>query len=1143
MGFSSVGNGASSSSFSNLSHLAPPFTLDRSVTRPFSSPLVDMTEPSFGVGAGVPLNSTLHNWLPSTTKTSGLDFFSSSTPEFDWLSFATGSKYPRLQPMMEPSDKHEPLLGSLTVSSTDPSVSGESSAGLTTSIGKEKPYYPSYASTSCNKAVPVVIFDQPTYDWPSNSHVVTFSVPPCTNFSHGSSGFERSVEESSHSTDMLDLNRCNEFVRECPSEELLLKQNLNIEQANDLRISDMDAHSAFPGCHPKTRTPPSNPASRFHNFQYLRKAPYQEILREQDARLSVTTSIVNPPNTNFSIRPPVLDTDSFVCNIGPCHMSGNGDQSFEAKQGGDDLSNLKKFLPVNSDSQEFFRTENHGTCLDKHDPIVTEFSSIKTHDLRNNIHYAEDSPDHTLKAGMGLHVPDSSPQFSLDLKTKIATTIESSSENFDQYNLAAVDSPCWKGAPICRVSPFQAFETSTPSSVKMVEVNNDVNLSLSQVLPSSAENTVEVFVHEPSESTIGSVVEKGATSTTQMPSIAGSSLLATQKTSNSVKAGEFYSKMGGFHPTTGCIHEPGEDVGGSYSSCSMPQSKYKNNLMSGKKIAPTSYMKKHADAELNCDDSFENGLNHLPYDVAKHVQNLPFELVKLFLGESISKIDIRILVDTLHSLSELLLVCHLNGLAALHQKDVKSLEAVINNLDVCLKSVGSQGSLSPEQRTSQNLEQFHQLHLDVGVLKSQLQMTKIEGGNLECLSNDGNDVDKKNQYMLSVKKDREAADSLYLRNRIDSVKEDSMTKALKKAMSENFHDDEEHPQTLLYKNLWLEAEAALCANNLRARLNSARSEMEKHESPKVRENVKNLDEALISDASPGSNTIGTLASKTKVGSTSFVSFQTSPAVSVTSHAADDVITRFHILKCREDVVRHRDVGNLVTLSDFEVLGKKDVAEKSALDKKQTAVPYIKDMDSSFPTSKVKGNDSAPAVPSISPTLTRSSHVDDVMSRFQILKSRGERLSSLDTGKVQKITNSGCNEIDMLAHEGDTMHGLGISTMHHPIADDKNEVDNLDASVLARQDVLRRRGNNISLTPAGEEILEVEVEHLYPASKRVYWPVGENKVKKGGGLGVEMEPFLGFEAGNGSRSHVEGKVPAGCSDGSLSADWEHVLWRE
>ncbi|XP_022984354.1 uncharacterized protein LOC111482682 [Cucurbita maxima] len=1095
MGFASlgVGNGGSPSSFSNLSPLAPPFTLDRSVSKPFPTPLLDMTEPSFGVGvgagagAGVLLNSSLHNWLPSTSKTSGLDFVSSSTSEFDWFPFSSGSTYPRSQPMMEPSDNHGPLLGRLTMSTTDRSLYGHSSDGLTTSIGKAKPYYPSYASTSCNKGGPMVLVDQPSYNWPLHSHVATFDVPPCADLSWGSSGSERSGEEASHSIDIPDLNKCNEFVREYPDEELLLEQNLH-----------MDAHSAFPGCHPKTRTPPSNPASSSQNYQFLKKAPYQEILREQDARLSVAT---------FSLRPPVVTTDSFLRNISPCHISDYDHDSFEGKQGGNDLSNLKEFLPVHSDSKEFFGTENHGTCIDKNDPIVTEFSSTKIHDVRSNIHSDKDSPDCTLKAGMGLYIPDASPNFS----SQTATTIESSSESFDQYNLAAVDSPCWKGARICRTSPFQAFEIVTPTRMKTEEVCNSVNLSLSQVPPSTAKDTV----HEPNESTIGGILEKGATSSPKMPSVAGPSLPAAQKTSTSVKAGEFCSKMGCFHPATGSIHDPVEDSGVSYSSCSIPQSKYKHNLMTGKRIATTSYMKMHADARLNSDNSSENGMNHLSYDAAKHIQNFPSELVKAFHRESLSKMDIQILVDKLHSLSELLLAYCSNGSAALHRKDVKSLKTVMNNLDVCINSFGSQDSLSPEQRSSQNLEQFHQLHSefqDVRVLKSQSQTTKIEGESLECLSNDGNGVEETNQYILSIKKDKEAADSLYLRNGIDSMKEDSMTKALKKVLRENFHDDKEHPQSLLYKNLWLEAEAALCASKLIARFSIAKSEMEKHELPIVREHAENWDELLVSGVSPGSSTVGKLAPKTKVGSTSFVPVQTSPAVSVSSHAADDVITRFHILKCREDEAKDRHAG----------YSGQDMVEKLALDKEQTAVPYINDMDSSFPTSEVNGDDSRPALPSISPTLTRSCHTEDVMSRFQILKSRDERISSLNVGKVQKIRSSCCSEIDMLAPKGNTVHSLGIS-IHHRVADNKSEVDDLDASVPGRLDVLRSRGNHISLT-------------LTPAREQLQ----ERVTVKKGGLGVETEPFLRFEGGKEGRNYGEGKLPAGCSDGS-SSEWEHVLW--
>lgn len=74
---------------------------------------------------------------------------------------------------------------------------------------------------------------------------------------------------------------------------------------------------------------------------------------------------------------------------------------------------------------------------------------------------------------------------------------------------------------------------------------------------------------------------------------------------------------------------------------------------------------------------------------------------------------------------------------------------------------------------------------------------------------------------------------------------------------------------------------------------------------------------------------------------------------MTSHA-DDVFTRFHILRCPEDAARHKDVGNSVLSSDFEVSVKQDVAEKLGLDKKKTAVTCIEDIDSSFPTSKMKG---------------------------------------------------------------------------------------------------------------------------------------------------------------------------------------------
>lgn len=56
--------------------------------------------------------------------------------------------------------------------------------------------------------------------------------------------------------------------------------------------------------------------------------------------------------------------------------------------------------------------------------------------------------------------------------------------------------------------------------------------------------------------------------------------------------------------------------------------------------------------------------------------------------------------------------------------------------------------------------------------------------------------------------------------------------AIKKVLSENFVEDKDaQPQVLLYKNLWLEAEAALCSVNYKARFDRMKVELERCKSP------------------------------------------------------------------------------------------------------------------------------------------------------------------------------------------------------------------------------------------------------------------------------------------------------------------------
>ena len=59
--------------------------------------------------------------------------------------------------------------------------------------------------------------------------------------------------------------------------------------------------------------------------------------------------------------------------------------------------------------------------------------------------------------------------------------------------------------------------------------------------------------------------------------------------------------------------------------------------------------------------------------------------------------------------------------------------------------------------------------------------------------------------------------------------------ALKEVLKKDFDGEEEmQAETLLYKNLWLEAEAALCSVSYRARFNRMKIEMEKCKTHKAK---------------------------------------------------------------------------------------------------------------------------------------------------------------------------------------------------------------------------------------------------------------------------------------------------------------------
>lgn len=167
-GFGSYGNGGPypySSSPSSLSALAPPFTVDRSVPKPISSPLVDVTETPYVA----PLNSSSHNWLPSHPPITGSNFFANPTPEFNSLPSSNAYRYAGSL-TVDPPNTTLPPLNTITPGSSNAFTYDQSLDAVATSFVEAKPYYPSYLSPTIHGDSPLVVPDQPSYDWLSTTH-------------------------------------------------------------------------------------------------------------------------------------------------------------------------------------------------------------------------------------------------------------------------------------------------------------------------------------------------------------------------------------------------------------------------------------------------------------------------------------------------------------------------------------------------------------------------------------------------------------------------------------------------------------------------------------------------------------------------------------------------------------------------------------------------------------------------------------------------------------------------------------------------------------------------------------------------------------------------------------------------------------
>ncbi|OIW15320.1 hypothetical protein TanjilG_10760 [Lupinus angustifolius] len=510
-----------------------------------------------------------------------------------------------------------------------------------------------------------------------------------------------------------------------------------------------------------------------------------------------------------------------------------------------------------------------------------------------------------------------------------------------------------------------------------------------------------------------------------------------------------------------CVEHSAPTTGGAEGGCNM------------NKCMATPYPPK--------DDQYKRSLAS---DALNTLEKTPGEV-------STEKLNVQMLVDTMHNLSELLL-CHcLNDACEMKERDHDILKKVINNLNVCaLKKsqqiIPARECLSPKPETSRGAGEACEIQQSSTLEKPRLTNIGPESSKVEHQNPLGQEAN--NLHLRSKNPNRKLSDSFSSRDKAEIEKEDKMTKALKKILSENFHEDEESDsQTLLYKNLWLEAEAALCSVSYKARYNQMKIEMENH-SHKQKDTEEKSNPEVVPNLSENS------------------------------------ATKVHIDPNHDSFVQELHEFNTNFLNCIN-----DLQFSADMNKPNAMTPEVnvtQDLDSSIYSSTI-------------PWTDKEVEDDDasVIARFRVLKARAEK-SCMNTSNLEEPSDVA----DKLAPiERDNQKQINLN-QDSPIPG-KNKAD-YETSVMARFHILKSRAEDSS-TISSERILsdddmaitkdDASEGNSFNAHVNASGAVFMKSIPK-------EEYVLDFDDRQEDLHRVTcedvSQLPTYCIDGLVS-DWEHV----
>jgi hypothetical protein len=440
------------------------------------------------------------------------------------------------------------------------------------------------------------------------------------------------------------------------------------------------------------------------NNQMRHVTSYGKSSRKRDASSNDRMPMMKP-SPAVVIRPPGQDTYSFK-NI---NTGTDGDEKDFA---GNNTSFAQEPNPfISSKGKVCYDPSQVNFHLKQNDDSFAEVPSKNHEELLSNKNISIDFLDKLFREKMENRVPSKNLDFfnlAMD-GHEAAGSVEITSESLDHY-FPAVDSPCWKGAPVSFPSAFKGSEVVNPQN--KVEACNGLNLQGPQISPSTTNDAVKDCPVKQSNISMtfnNESLEHRPASSFKRPLVAN--VLFREGIDDAVKYGPCQRKSSYCNEAqiSDVIDEPRkESIVPDFKPVHTKQKSLEEGEWPSKKNSDV------AGVRRKINDNPDDCSSHVPYHAIEHVlcsppssEHAPAQHTQSQVGESSSKMHARTLVDTMHNLSELLLFYSSNDTCELKDEDFDVLKDVINNLDIFIsknseRKNSTQESLIPRRATSQS---------------------------------------------------------------------------------------------------------------------------------------------------------------------------------------------------------------------------------------------------------------------------------------------------------------------------------------------------------------------------------------------------------------------------------------------------------